>query len=130
MKYFYLPVVLSCICLSGYFGLAAAQEATPNTATTDCAARYPGTSNNDVSLREVCEKNKKELANPEELKSALENLDTTREGVYGCNGIGKYGPVGLKHASLFGGTYVPVSEAAVALNTFILVNNKRGRATG
>lgn len=42
-----------------------------------------------------------------------------RDGIYGCQGIGQVGPVGQRHAA---GTFVPVSEEAVALNTFILVN--------
>lgn len=42
-----------------------------------------------------------------------------RNGIYGCKGIGEVGPVGMQHAQ---GTFVPVSEEAIALNTFILVN--------
>lgn len=44
-------------------------------------------------------------------------VNFTRDGIYGCGGIKS--PVGLQHAQ---GTFVPVSEEAVALNTYILVN--------
>lgn len=44
-----------------------------------------------------------------------------RDGVFGCAGIGRYGSVGSAHA---GGTYVPVSESAISLNTHILVNKE------
>ena len=67
-----------------------------------------------------------------EYQNDLKNLDVkdsdgnttnayefVRNGIYGCKGIGEVGPVGMQHAQ---GTFVPVSEEAIALNTFILVN--------
>jgi hypothetical protein len=86
---------------------------------TDCKATYPGDTPSDVNLRDVCEKIKAAGGSSADVQAALEQLDSVKAGVYGCNGMALYGPVGMAHAQ---GTYVPVSEEAVALNTYILVN--------
>lgn len=111
-----LPAVL--------FAQTAGPGAQPQGATTigadgkvDCAAAYPGTDQFTVGLRKQCEEINNGIGtNPSQ---TLEMLDSARDGIYGCNGIARYGPVGQQRAQ---GTYVPVSEEAVALNTFILVN--------
>jgi hypothetical protein len=94
------------------------------TATTDCKTLYPDNTNNggtvsNEGMRTLCEKIKAGGGDPTQVQNALQALDSTREGVYGCNGIAQYGPVGRNKAE---GAYVPVNDSAVMMNTFILVN--------
>jgi hypothetical protein len=54
-----------------------------------------------------------------------ETTDTAQviieEAAIGCKGVGSYGSVGLQQAQ---GTFVPVSESAVSLNTYLLVQKE------
>lgn len=124
MKHFLKSVCIYSFALTLLLHSEATAQTTTNpnptiTPTTDCKSLYPNDTPSDVNLRSICENIKSAGGDPAKVQDALQELDSTKEGVYGCNGMGQYGPVGQRKAS---GTYVPVSEEAVALNTYILVN--------
>ncbi|MFM2414712.1 MAG: hypothetical protein RI911_405 [Candidatus Parcubacteria bacterium] len=78
-------------------------------------------STKDTAIDDFLKKYKDDLEklNPGDTGGNGAAYEFVRNGIYGCKGIGEVGPVGLQHAQ---GTFVPVSEEAIALNTFILVN--------
>lgn len=120
-------LAISCTTACLLFSVAFAQTtpSSSDTATGTPPEKVSGVPcetlfKDDPKAIKACNDIRKDSPDTNDSNAILQGMVDARDSIYGCNGIAKYGPVGLSKTPA--GAYVPVSEDAVALNTFILVN--------